>query len=618
MGEEPERSDGPILDEAQWEVLLRQTGFSGLDGSLSDSIGDLVGPALGSVIFSTATKGDSRRDARASLLLAGRSQKFKMKTLEKSLIDVTDNPPDLHYLDELDSGSSDGKNWIVLAFDGFSLTQLSERHFVALQSVFLRSQSVLWVTRGARGHSPEAAMIDGLARVVRSENAAVKLVTLGLDDSPILSDTETAKTISRVYEHVFECIDTTTIDDQEFVEENGVVKIRRVLEDGNKDRYIVRETQQPVPEPQSFVQEGRSLRLKLECPGLLDSIYFEDDLTLKQQIADDVVELEIKATGVSVPLFGPLCRLINLHQMNFKDVMIGLGQIPYSDIGLECSGVVTGVGRAVQGLTVGDRVCGLTPGAYSNSIRVLQSMVTKIPDDMSFTAAASLPVIYCTAYYSLMDVARLVPGEAVLIHAAAGGVGQAAIMIAQHIGEVEIFVTVGSLEKKAFLVERYDIPEDHIFSSRDTTFEQNLRDRTNGRGVDVILNSLAGDALSLSWRECLAPLGRFIEIGKRDLALNNNLEMEKFMESVTFAGVDLGVLASKKPKVFNALLKHVLKLHDMGALVPVSPITTYSMSELQKAMRLMQSGQHMGKVVITAGSSDIVQVGESMLYPLQL
>lgn len=124
--------------------------------------------------------------------------------------------------------------------------------------------------------------------------------------------------------------------------------------------------------------------------------------------------------------------------------------------------------------------------------------------------------------------------------------------------------------------------------------------------------------MSLSWRGCLAPLGRFIEIGKRDLALNNKLEMEKFMESVTFAGVDLGVLAFKKPKVFNVLLKHVLKLHEMGALVPVSPITAYSMSELQEAMRLMQSGQHMGKVVITAGSSDIVQVGETMLYPLQL
>lgn len=122
--------------------------------------------------------------------------------------------------------------------------------------------------------------------------------------------------------------------------------------------------------------------------------------------------------------------------MNFKDVMIGLGQIPFSDIGLECSGVVTAAGRSVQSLTVGDRVCGLTRGGYSNSARVPQTMVTRIPDNLSFTAAASIPIIFCTAYYSLIDIARLEPGESVLIHAAAGGVGQAAIMIAQHIGGV--------------------------------------------------------------------------------------------------------------------------------------------------------------------------------------
>lgn len=293
--------------------------------------------------------------------------------------------------------------------------------------------------------------------------------------------------------------------------------------------------------------------------------------------------------------------------------MIGLGQIPYSDIGLECSGVITATGRLVQGFTVGDGVCGLTTGGYSNSTRVLQSMVTRIPDTLSFAAAASVPIIFCTAYYSFIDVARLEPGESVLIHAAAGGVGQAAIMIAQHVGGVDIFCTVGSLEKKALLVESYDIPEDHIFFSRDLTFEQRLPDQTRGRGVDVILNSLAGEALSSSWRECLAPLGRFVEIGKRDLAVNNILEMETFLKSVTFAGVDLGIFASNKPEAFNRMLSHVLDLHQAGALVPVSPLMTYNMSELQNAMRLMQAGKHMGKVVITVGGGDIVQVSVSSL-----
>ena len=229
---------------------------------------------------STATKGDFKRYPKASLLLAKPStQTFKVENLKETLIDVTGNPPDLQHLDELSAAGSEGKNWIALTLEDFSLLQISERRFVALQNVLLRSHGILWVTRGARGRSPEAAMIEGLARVLRSENAAVKIVTLDLDDSPSLSDTETAGIIARVYAHVFGCDDTTAIDDDEFVEEKVIIKVRRVIEDGNKDRYIMRETQRPVPEPQPFVQEGRNLRLKLGTPGLLDSIYFEDDLT---------------------------------------------------------------------------------------------------------------------------------------------------------------------------------------------------------------------------------------------------------------------------------------------------------------------------------------------------
>ena len=303
------------------------------------------------------------------------------------------------------------------------------------------------------------------------------------------------------------------------------------------------------------------------------------------------------------------------EQMDFKDVMIGLGQIPFSDMGLECSGVVAAIGCDVKNLAIGDRICGLTPGAYANSCRISQSMVAKIAETLGFVEAASIPIVFCTAYYALLEVARLVLGESVLIHAAAGGVGQAAIMVAQHIGDVEIFATIGSLEKKAFLVENYGILEDHIFSSRDTLFGEGIRDRTKGKGVDVILNSLAGESLSLSWRRCLAPLGRFIEIGKRDLALNNNLEMAKFMESVTFAGVDLGVFASVKSGAFNAL-QNVMNLHQIGAFVPVSPITTFTMSGLQNAMRLLQSGKHMGKVVISAVKGDIVQASIASINPM--
>ena len=160
---------------------------------------------------------------------------------------------------------------------------------------------MLWVTRGARNSSPEASMIDGLARVIRSENAGVKLVTLDLSDSPALSDIDTASVISSVYARVSASDTAYNLEDLEFIEDKGTIDVRRVVEHMDKDRYIMLETQQPIPEPQPFVQTGRNLRLKIGTPGLLDSIYFEDDPRTEQPVADDEVELEIMATGVRWP-----------------------------------------------------------------------------------------------------------------------------------------------------------------------------------------------------------------------------------------------------------------------------------------------------------------------------
>ena len=142
---------------------------------------------------------------------------------------------------------------------------------------------------------------------------------------------------------------------------------------------------------------------------------------------------------------------------------------------------------------------------------------------------------------------------------------------------------------------------------RDSSFQQELMHVTNQRGVDIVLNSTAGEILRQSW-QCLAPLGRFVEIGKRDLVRNSNLEMGKFEEAVTFSAVDLGLLAEKRPHTFKALLNNVVDLYQHREIQAVSPITIFSISEVQQAMRMMQSGKHIGKVVIEAKSDSVVQV----------
>lgn len=177
--------------------------------------------------------------------------------------------------------------------------------------------------------------------------------------------------------------------------------------------------------------------------------------------------------------------------------MVAMGQLRERVMGLECAGIVTRVGKdaARQGFAVGDRVIALLLGPFGSRARVSWQGVAHIPDGMGFNAAASLPMIFSTAYVGLVDVARLRPGQTVLIHAAAGGVGQAAIMLAKDYLCAEVYVTVGSQDKRELLMREYNIPSERIFSSRDPSFAPAILAATGGRGVNVVLNSLAGPLL---------------------------------------------------------------------------------------------------------------------------
>ncbi len=225
---------------------------------------------------------------------------------------------------------------------------------------------------------------------------------------------------------------------------------------------------------------------------------------------------------------------------------------------------------------------------------------------------ASVPIVYCTAQYCLSNIARLEPGETILIHAAAGGVGQAAIMLAQAT-KATVLATVGSIEKKALLMETYGIPEGCIFYSRDTSFTQGVMDATAGKGVDVALNSLAGEQLRATW-ECMAPFGRFVEIGKRDITNNQNLEMSRFERNVSFTAVDLTDLAHHRQNVLQQSLVDVMNLFREKTIRPVSPIHEFGVSDVEAAFRSLQSGKLMGKLVIVPKENQMVMVSYQFIF----
>ncbi|KAK2861322.1 Type I Iterative PKS [Arthroderma sp. PD_2] len=468
--------------------------------------------------------------------------------------------------------------YIVLnEVDSPVLNNLSVDTFALVQRLLLNGLSILWVSSGAYldAEHPHSNMAQGMLRTIRSELSKVA-ATLDLDTkSRLLPDDQAQLIITAMKTSLETCKDASV--DYEFAEKDGKLLVPRVVEENEMNLDLFRQTQSSRPYLQDFNQPNRRIKIAVGTYGALDSVFWDDEEAY--ELGPDEIELKVAATG-----------------MNFKDVVIAMGQVPSPYLGIECSGTVSRIGSSVTSLKVGDRVCAMTHGAYSTFARCPATSAAMIPENIAFSTAASIPVVFCTAYYGLVELARLERGEKILIHAAPGGVGQAAIQLSQMIG-AEIFATTSSSEKKNHLIDTYGIPEDHIFYSRDTSFGPALREATDGIGVDVVINSLAGDLLRETWA-CIAPFGRFIEIGKRDITSNTRLEMDKFEYNCSFNSVDLSKVSDWRPKIMSRVFNEVMDLISKKTIQPISPITEVGISEVEAALRKLQSGKTKGKVIV--------------------
>jgi NADPH:quinone reductase-like Zn-dependent oxidoreductase len=451
--------------------------------------------------------------------------------------------------------------------------------YLQLQTMLTAALGVVWVTSGGgiKTISPELRMVDGLLRVLRTENLEKRFATLALE-AQLIDEVTTAKKIATVIRQTFE----SDIYEPEYVEKGGILHIPRLLEnhsvgDSVRAKTTVTRTRQPL-------RELPPVTLHIETPGLLDTLTFIDDETVHKPLQPREIEIQVHAVGV-----------------NFMDCLTALGRINQSTFG--------GVVRAGDDsrFKPGDRVCAFVLDCYKTLMRLDERLAVKFPDSLSFSEAAAVPVTVCTSYHALVKVARLQRGESILIQAAAGGTGQAAVQIAKLIG-AEIFATVGSDEKKRFLMDEYGIPEDHIFFSRNTTFAQGILRVTKGRGVDVVLNSLAGQFLVAGF-ECIASYGRFVEIGKADTHSDTaTLPMLPFARNVSFSAVDLAAMTIERPDLVQVLLQSVMGFVELGSVSHAKPLHLYRISEVEDAFRFLQSGKSTGKVVCQMGHNDEVNV----------
>ena len=230
----------------------------------------------------------------------------------------------------------------------------------------------------------------------------------------------------------------------------------------------------------------------------------------------------------------------------------------------------------------------------------------RIPPGLSFDEAATLPVVFMTAWHALKNVARVRAGERILIHAGAGGVGMAAIQIAHHLG-LDVIASAGSPIKRA-LLETLGVK--HVIDSRRADFADAVMELTARRGVDVVLNSLAGEAIPMGL-SCLAEFGRFIEIGKRDIYQNARIPLWPLRRNASFHVVAMDAVFSGDEELACQLLREVAELVELGALSPL-PFRSFPACKTDAAFRLMAQGKHIGKVVVAFPEPFVLRRGEPL------
>jgi NADPH:quinone reductase-like Zn-dependent oxidoreductase/thioesterase domain-containing protein/SAM-dependent methyltransferase/acyl carrier protein/NADP-dependent 3-hydroxy acid dehydrogenase YdfG len=339
--------------------------------------------------------------------------------------------------------------------------------------------------------------------------------------------------------------------------------------------------------------------------------------------APDRADFEVVAAGAGVldqiflrrfradpPGPGMVQIEVQAAALNFRDVMKGLNLYPTENdadrfLGDECAGRIIAVGDAVEGLAVGDEVVAMTPASFRSRVNAHAAFVIPKPSNRTFEEAVTIPVAFLTAAYGLHHLGRIAEGEKVLIHSGAGGVGLAAVQLAKAAG-AEVFATAGNAEKRE-LLELLGV--DHVLDSRSLEFADRVMEITRGRGVDIVLNSLAGKALAKSL-SCLAPSGRFLELGKIDIYQNSRLGLRAFRKNISFFAIDLSRLVLEKPGLIRGMLLDLARRFEEDGLAPL-PHRVFGVSRAAEAFRTMAKARHVGKVVLSFGERGLTAEAES-------
>lgn len=440
---------------------------------------------------------------------------------------------------------------------------LDVTHTLVAEEVGL--ERILVVTRGVHGPGSTVTSIAsgtlwGFGRTLAIEHPELHVTMLDLGDASAEAAADATVRLAS----------TSPSGSEWMATEAGPVRgrmRRAAMADGNRWRRIPR---------MRLVTDNATLLA--ETPGILDSLCLT--AVARRSPGPGEVEVQVVSAG-----------------LNFSDVLKALDQYPgigtgVNPLGAECSGLVTRVGEGVTRVQPGDCVLALGHNAMSEYLTTPQSHVVRLPENIDLIAAGGIPIAFLTAVYGLEYLARLRSGESILVHSATGGVGTAALQVARR-SDAQIFATAGTPEKRA-LLRAQGIR--HVFDSRSLEFVKEIQAATDGHGIDVVLNSLAGKALS-GGVSLLAPGGRFLEIGKRDIYADHSLSMLLLQRNRSFLALDLEQVIEESPDLLAELFAQVAAGLESGEFAPAET-TTFNLGEADDAFSLMAQAEHTGKIVL--------------------
>lgn len=429
---------------------------------------------------------------------------------------------------------------------------------------------------GEESASPVQAALHALGRVLFNEHP--EITSLRLDLSPRPTESDVAQMVQMAL----------TGAGDEIAFRGGAQYVHRL---------VPYERSGEAPARTRAISGDDPFRLVSTKPGLLDNLA----LQRTSRRSPDPGEVEVK---------------VHASALNFRDVMSALGILSgYPDglgpLGCEFAGTIVAVGDGVEDLAIGDDVVAVSFNTFSRYVTADARLAVRKPAHLSFEEAATIPIAFLTSYYSLDTLGHMSEGERVLIHAAAGGVGLAAVQLAQRVG-AEVFATAGTPEKHE-LLRSFGV--EHIMSSRTLEFADQIMEQTGGKGVDLVLNSLAGEFIPRSL-SVLAPYGRFLEIGRKDIYQNSPIGLQPFQRNLSFMAVDLDKMFRERPDYMGRLFREVMDLLDAGELKPL-PVTVFPVGEIQQAFRYMAQARHTGKVVVSmdAETVEVLDRRDTSLHP---